>query len=76
MLTQSDINGALRARPLIALELDRDANIWFFVERDSIPRRDLWRINVSFAATRRSLYVSVCGSARISQDSDRAQHVW
>jgi hypothetical protein len=75
MLTQADANGALRARPMTALELDRDGNIWFLVERDSLSQRDLWRINVSFADAKCSLYISVCGSGELSEDSDRAQHL-
>lgn len=79
MVTLRDGAGVLGARPLTALEMDRDGAIWFMVSRQSMAplfASGQQPVNVSFSDEGKSLFVSIAGSARLNDDMTRKQALW
>ncbi|MCL6483572.1 pyridoxamine 5'-phosphate oxidase family protein [Janthinobacterium lividum] len=79
MLCTSDDMRNLTSRPLTQQQVDQDGNIWFFVSNEAAYTRDLRnnpQVNVSFADTGDSLYVSICGHAQLLKDRAKAEQLW
>lgn len=79
--TRHPSNGHLHARPMTTQnrQVDEDDRLWFFMSRSSDPVDDLAqepRVNVSYADPGRDAYVSVTGTARVSEDRERARALW
>ena len=78
-LTAQGPDGGLRSRPLTMLELDSDARLWFFVDRTTEWVRDLEIapiVNLTTSNEKESTWVSMCGIAKIMQDSARVKRLW
>lgn len=79
MFTTSDDTRTLTSRPLTQQQIDEQGQMWFFVSDDAAYTRDLLnnpQVNVSFADTGDSLYVSVCGHAELLKDRAKAEELW
>lgn len=76
MLTHVDAAGTLVSRPMSPLEMDGSSAIWFFVDRRMDDRKDLAVLNLSFADSRRAIYVSLSGAAEIEVDRERIKRLW
>lgn len=79
MFTTSDDTRTLTSRPLTQQQIDEQGQMWFFVSDEAAYTRDLLnnpQVNVSFADTGDSLYVSVCGHAELLKDRAKAEELW
>ncbi|HSN72474.1 MAG TPA: pyridoxamine 5'-phosphate oxidase family protein, partial [Steroidobacteraceae bacterium] len=79
MLTTRDLDGTLRSRPLAALQVSDDGDLWFFTSVKSPKIREIEednRVNVSFARPSDQNYVSLSGRARILRDPKKAHELW
>ena len=80
MMTTVDQNSNLVSRPMAAVQVDEDGNIWFFTQRsspkvDQIEQNDR-QVNVSFANVSDSDYVSVSGKAKEVDDQAKIDELW
>lgn len=74
-------NGHLHARPMTTQnsKLDEDSNLWFFMSRKGDPVADLLKeplVNVSYADPGKDSYVSVSGTATVSEDMGKKEQLW
>ncbi len=81
MFTTRHSNGHLHARPMTTQnkKLDEDDRLWFFMSRKSDPVDDLKTeatVNVSYADTSGDKYVSVSGTATVSNDVHKTRELW
>jgi general stress protein 26 len=76
MLTHLDADGMLVSRPMTALEMDADGVLWFFTDRSSASHHDLQVVNLSFADSARSVYVSMSGQGEITWNLEQVQRLW
>lgn len=79
--TRHPDNGHLHARPMTTQNkrLDEDDRLWFFMSRKSDAVEDLARepgVNVSYADPGKDSYVSVTGTASVSEDRAKARALW
>lgn len=79
MLTTIAADGRLVSRPLGTQEVKFDGDLWFATECDSSKVADITadpRVNVSYAAPDRNIYVSVAGRASLVRDRARIEEFW
>lgn len=81
MFTTRHPNGHLHSRPMTTQNRkdDQDDRLWFFMSRRSDPVGDLASeptVNVSYADPGDDSYVSVSGTARVSEDMAKKQALW
>jgi general stress protein 26 len=76
MLTHLDAEGMLVSRPMTALEMDSNGAIWFFTDRNSASNHDLQVVNLSFADTGRSVYLSMSGHGTLVTDPVHIKRLW
>lgn len=79
--TRHPSNGHLHARPMTTQnrQLDEDDRLWFFMSRSGDSVDDLGReptVNVSYADPGKDSYVSVSGTATVSDDRAKAHELW
>ena len=79
--TRHPTNGHLHSRPMTTQnkQLDEDDRLWFFMSRKSDSVEDLAseaNVNVSYADTGADSYVSVSGTATVSEDKAKARALW
>jgi general stress protein 26 len=79
--TRHPSNGHLHARPMTTQNkrMDEDDKLWFFMSRKGDSVEDLASeptVNVSYADPGRDSYVSVSGTAVVSQDKAKARELW
>lgn len=71
--------GQIRSEPLQTVRLDREANLWFFIN-DTTPIVPAIahnpRINIVYLSQKESLYISVEGVANILHNRDLQQALW
>lgn len=79
MFTTLDDHYKMSSRPLTQQQIDDDGQMWFFASTEAEFTKELANhpsVNVSFADTQDSLYVSVSGQAELLQDRQRAAELW
>lgn len=81
MFTTRHANGHLHSRPMTTQnrKVDEDDRLWFFMSRRSDPVADIAGepvVNVSYADPGDDRYVSVSGTARVSEDAAKKQALW
>jgi len=79
MFTWQDAHGHLLSQPMTKEHVDDDGGIWFFTSTltsmwDCIGHRP--QVNLAFADTEDSLYVSVSGTAERVVDRERIRAMW
>ncbi|WP_067063526.1 pyridoxamine 5'-phosphate oxidase family protein [Roseateles chitosanitabidus] len=81
LLTTQHSNGHLHSRPMTLQnqDLHEDESLWFFMSRSGDPFGDIVaspQVNVAFADRDDDTYVSVSGTAGLSEDRTRRQQLW
>jgi general stress protein 26 len=79
MVTTTDRRYMPSSRPLLTLQFDEEAALWFFARSDGSLARDLEtnpRVSVSYCNPGRRLYVSLSGFARFVYDPERILVLW
>lgn len=70
-------NGKLLSRPLTAVEVNEDGDLWFFVATKSDLARQIGKdgnVNISFAGKHH--WLSICGTAEIVRDVSKKEELW
>ncbi|MCY7356280.1 MAG: pyridoxamine 5'-phosphate oxidase family protein [Rudanella sp.] len=80
MMTTVDEGGHLVSRPMAVQQMDEDGTLWFFTKKNS-PKVDQienneHQVNISFADTGDSSYVSISGSAQELDDRAKIDELW
>ncbi len=78
MLITNDGRWELRARPMGTQQVEFDGDLWFFTAADSEKAREIERapqVCVSYADTSSHTYVSVSGTAEISNDRSKMREL-
>lgn len=78
-LVTIESDGSLRSRPMAMLEMDADAELWFFTNDFSPQVGSVLlhpQVCVSYAAPRDPRYVSVSGTAELVHDADKMRQLW
>ncbi len=77
MVTTLDVSSqTLTSRPMMPLEMDEKASIWFFTTNATCHGLALDRVNISFSAPKNASYVSFSGRAVVVSDRDRIHSLW
>lgn len=79
MLTTADEDGSLRSRPMAMQEAEFDGHLWFFTGKSTGKTHEIehnHQVNLSFADTGASKYISVSGSAEFVDDRAKAKELW
>ncbi|MEO5766323.1 MAG: pyridoxamine 5'-phosphate oxidase family protein [Casimicrobiaceae bacterium] len=79
MLTTSDGEGSLGARPVATLRADPEGTLWFFVARDGGIAHDLQRnarVHVCVMDVGEDVYVWLRGHAQIVDDLAKVKELW
>jgi len=79
MMTTADAEGGLHSRPMYTQDEKFEGVLWFFTDVDSTKVHELDRdhhVNLSYADTSESKYVSVSGVARKLRDPEKAKQMW
>jgi general stress protein 26 len=78
MLTTMDW-GVLRSRPMATQDFEFDGDLWFFTSLETHKVEEIAkdrRVNVSYAAPDKNIYVSVSGTASIINDRAKIDELW
>lgn len=78
MMTTMDW-GVLRSRPMATQDFEFDGDLWFFTSLETHKVEEIEkdrRVNISYAAPDKNIYVSVTGSASIVQDRAKIDEYW
>jgi len=79
MLTTKDGAGRLHSRPMTVQQIERDNDLWFFVNLTSPKIEQICRepqVNVSLAEPKDQRYVSIAGRAEVVRDREKAKQLW
>jgi general stress protein 26 len=76
MMTTVGTDGSLHSRPMAPLQMDASGALWFFTDMRSAKMKHLKMVNLSFADTERSAYVSLSGRCEIHADAARIETLW
>lgn len=78
MLTTFD-GGVLRSRPMQTQEAEFNGDLWFFTNSDTHKTEEIEkdnRVNVSYSSPAQNTYVSVSGTASLTQDREKMEELW
>lgn len=77
MVTTTDPDGKLTARPLTVQEAEFDGDLWFIINRNSsVAQHVLARPGVGVALSTEGAWVSLAGRAEIVEDRPRLRDYW
>ena len=79
MLTTTSEIGAIRSRPMQTHPVKDDGIIWFICSKTSRKCVEIAanpKVNLSYTAPADNLYVSINGTATISNDSSKIDELW
>lgn len=79
MVTTRDAAGALASRPMTLQGVDDDGTLWFFTSANTQLGDDVRRdaqVNVAFADTGDSFYLSAAGKAFFVDDREKVEALW
>jgi len=79
MLTTQGTEGMLHSCPMTVQEVVDGSDLWFFIRRSSAGALDIGRnprVNVSLAEPQDQKYVSVSGSAQLTENPPKAKELW
>lgn len=81
LFTTRHPNGHLHSRPMTLQnkDVDESESLWFFMSKQGDPLADITassEVNVGFADSGHDSYVSVSGTAEISEDLAKKQALW
>lgn len=79
MLVTTTADGHLHARPMTTQQTEFDGDVWFIGAKDSEAVADMRarpQVNVSYADTGSSNYVSIHGTAELVEDRAKLDELW
>ena len=79
MLTSVGEDGSLHSRPMTVQDVEDDGTVWFFTSANAsaaYESEDNCRVNVSYVDARRSVFISISGTARVSEDREKMEKLW
>lgn len=79
MLTTTDEDGSLRARPMAGVQKDFDGVLWFFTRAGTHKVLEIeahHAVNLAYVDSNAQHYVSVSGHAELSRDKAKAGAIW
>ncbi len=79
MLTSVGEDGELHSRPMATQKVAANGTVCFFTSvhtAAAYESTENCRVNVSYADARRSVYISISGSANVSDDRQRIHELW
>ena len=79
LVTLDDGQGAMYARPMQTQEMDADGCLWFFSREDTDKDYEIRQdalVNVSYADSNNSNFVSVSGKANVVHDKAKMEELW
>lgn len=79
MLTTSDTDGSLHARPMASQRMDFDGELWFLTGQSTHKVQEIdrdHRVSLSYADPADNRYVSITGTARLVKDRKKAEELW
>ena len=79
MFTSNVDEVPLQTRPMTTQEVDEEGNFWFFSARDSHKNHEVRndsRVQLLFANTSESEYLTVYGRATIVDDRQKVEEMW
>lgn len=77
--TNLKTNEGATSRPMTALEVDEEGNLWFFSGKDSDKNREIEddkNVQLMFAHPGKSSYMIVNGEAEITVDRQKIEEFW
>ncbi len=79
MLTSVGEDGTLHSRPMMVQHAQEDGTVWFFTSRNAsaaYESEENCRVNVSYVDAKRSIYISISGTASLSNDREKMAQLW
>ena len=79
MLTTASEDGRVYSRPMATQETRFQGELWFLTRQDSGKVEEIRHnshVNVSYADTKNSTFISLSGRARLSKDSAKIHELW
>jgi len=79
MLTSVGEDETLHSRPMTVQAVQDDGTVWFFTSRTAsaaYESQENCRVNVSYADAKRSIFISVSGTASLSDDRKKMAELW
>ena len=79
MFTTTHDDGTLHSRPMATQDVEFDGDLWFLTRLDSSKVHDVKQydhVNLSYASSNGSRYVSVIGSAKVLNDRAKIKELW
>lgn len=79
LVTKSIVGENLYARPMQTQEMDADGCLWFFSSKHTDKDHEIKHgaeVNIAYADSNQSSYVSVSGKAHIVEDRDKMEELW
>lgn len=77
MFSTHDEQGTIVSRPLVAMQVEDDASIWFITDENTSQAKEIGRdnrVNVTFGD--RTKWISVSGAARLVRDTAKTRELW
>lgn len=79
LMTTVEPDGTLRSRPMYLQQAEFDGDLWFFTRDDSGKVQEILhnkQVNLGFADPGDDLYVSVSGTAQVTDDRAKEEDLW
>ena len=79
MLVTETSDGSLRSRPMSAKTTETDDCIWFLTNKESAKILEIKqhsKVNVSFAKPGSFTFISISGTASVTDDQNKIDEVW
>ena len=79
MLTTTDADGTLTARPMTTVQKQFDGSLWFFTSKSSpaaVAVGSNAEVGVQYVDTHADVYVSLSGTATLERDRVRMEGLW
>ena len=72
-------DGEMHSRPMTPLQIDHAGNIWFIASAVQHKTEDLFKnpkVNLVYVSENFETFVSICGNAKVLQDSKKLNELW
>ncbi|MCM2348386.1 MAG: pyridoxamine 5'-phosphate oxidase family protein [Bacteriovoracaceae bacterium] len=82
MLTTISEDGSLHSRPMVSQDFSKvhfDGTLWFFSRKSSLKNHAIGHeqhVNIAYANPDKQRYISVSGTATISEDKEKMKELW
>ena len=79
MLTSVGEDGTLHSRPMTVQAVRDDGTVWFFTSSTASAAYESeqdCRVNVSYVDAKRSVFISISGTASLSDDREKMAQLW